>query len=165
MTRAIAVAADHAGYELKQALQSVLRDRGWEIVDLGTNDSTSCDYPDMAHAAAAKVHDGTVELALLVCGTGVGMSMAANRHVGIRAVVCSEPFSARLARQHNDANILCLGARVLGTGLAMDIVDAFLGATFEGGRHARRVAKIEWNGDEPPRSIAEQGRPPQSESR
>jgi ribose 5-phosphate isomerase B len=102
----------------------------------------SCDYPDFAHVVAGAIEAGNIERAILVCGTGVGMSIAANRHAAVRAVVCSEPLSARMSRQHNDANVLCLGARIVGVGTAVDIVDAFLGATFEGGRHATRVGKI-----------------------
>ena len=110
--------------------------------DFGTTNSASCDYPDLAHAAGRAIESGEIEQAILICGTGVGMSISANRHAAVRAVVCSEPLSARMARQHNDANVLCIGARVVGTGTAIDIVDAFLSATFEGGRHAARVAKI-----------------------
>ncbi len=139
----IVAAADHAGRPLKDALVVHLRERGHEVEDLGTHDDASVDYPDFAHRLAARaVADGDL-LGLLVCGSGVGMSIAANRHPGIRAVVCSEPYSAQMARRHNDANVLCLGARVVGVGLAAEIVDGFLAAAFEGGRHARRVAKIE----------------------
>ena len=106
------------------------------------HDTASTDYPDYAHRVADAVAAGR-GLGLLVCGTGVGMSMAANRHAGVRAALCADTFSARMTRLHNDANVLCLGARVVGGGLAQDIVDAFFGAEFEGGRHARRVSKIE----------------------
>ncbi|MBV8660421.1 MAG: ribose 5-phosphate isomerase B [Burkholderiales bacterium] len=136
------MASDHAGLELKQALASELAARGIAVRDYGTTSRDSCDYPDFAHAVATAIATGDIKQAILVCGTGVGMSIAANRHAAVRAVVCSEPLSARMARQHNDANVLCLGARVVGTGTALDIVDAFLGAGFEGGRHAARVAKI-----------------------
>lgn len=102
----------------------------------------SCDYPDFVQAVADAIAGGEIERAILVCGTGVGMSIAANRHAGVRALVCREPLSARMSRQHNDANVLCTGARIVGVGTVIDIVDAFLGATFEGGRHATRVAKI-----------------------
>ncbi len=139
----IAVASDHAGFELKQTLKLVLEKRGITVLDLGTTTLESCDYPDFAHAATRAIASGTALLAILVCGTGVGMSIAANRHPSVRAVVCSEPLSARMARQHNDANVLCLGARVVGSGTAVDIVDAFLNAAYEGGRHAARVAKID----------------------
>ena len=139
----IGIGSDHAGLELKQALVKELAQRGVTVRDFGTTSTASCDYPDFAHALAQAVERGELERGLLVCGTGVGMSIAANRHRGVRAVVCSEPFSARMARQHNDANVLCIGARVVGAGTALDIVDAFLNAAFEGGRHAGRVAKID----------------------
>jgi ribose 5-phosphate isomerase B len=112
------------------------------VRDFGTTNSDSCDYPDFAHALASAIEAGEVDSGMLVCGTGVGMSIAANRHAGVRAVVCSEPLSARMSRRHNDANVLCLGARVVGPDTALDILDAFLSAEFEGGRHAKRVAKI-----------------------
>ena len=136
------VASDHAGLELKRALLTELEKRGIEVQDFGTDSAASCDYPDFAHALANALEAGTVSRGLLVCGTGVGMSIAANRHAGVRAVVCSEPLSAKMSRRHNDANVLCLGARVVGQDTALDILEAFLGAEFEGGRHAGRVAKI-----------------------
>jgi ribose 5-phosphate isomerase B len=139
----VAVGADHAGVSLKESIAEALRERGAAVEDVGTHGTTSVDYPDFAHAVAARIADGRAHFGILVCGTGVGMSMSANRHPGIRAVVCSDTFSARMAREHNDANVLCVGARVVGPGLALDIVDAFLGAKFAGGRHAGRVAKIE----------------------
>jgi ribose 5-phosphate isomerase B len=143
MAKTLAVGSDHAGLELKQALVKELEQRGYQLRDFGTHTGASCDYPDFAHALASAIEKGELEQGILVCGTGVGMSIAVNRHRGVRAVVCSEPFSARASRQHNDANVLCLGARVVGVGTALDIVHAFLGAEFEGGRHAGRVAKIE----------------------
>ena len=142
MTRQLGMASDHAGLELKRTLAAELEKRGIAVRDFGTNSSDSCDYPDFAHAVARAIESGAIEHAILVCGTGVGMSIAANRHAAVRAVVCSEPLSARMSRQHNDANVVCIGARVVGLGTAIDIVDAFLGASFEGGRHAARVAKI-----------------------
>lgn len=142
MTEQLGVASDHAGLELKRALAAELAKRGIAVHDFGTTTSESCDYPDFAHAVARAITDGEVGGAILVCGTGVGMSIAANRHAAVRAVVCSEPLSARMSRQHNDANVLCIGARVVSLGTAIDIVNAFLDATFEGGRHAARVAKI-----------------------
>jgi ribose 5-phosphate isomerase B len=142
MTTQLGVASDHAGLELKRALVTELKKRGVDIREFGTTTSDSCDYPDFAHAVARAIEGGEIERAILVCGTGVGMSIAANRHAAVRAVVCSEPLSARMSRQHNDANVLCIGARVVSAGTAMDIVDAFLGVKFEGGRHATRVAKI-----------------------
>lgn len=142
VTTPLGLAADHAGLDLKRALVEELEKRGVRVREFGTTTSDSCDYPDFAHAVGRAIEGGDIERAILVCGTGVGMSIAANRHAAVRAVVCSEPLSARMARQHNDANVLCIGARVVGLGTAIDIVDAFLGATFEGGRHAARVAKI-----------------------
>ncbi len=142
--RRIAIGADHAGFPLKEHLRSLLEERGLAVQDVGTSDESSCDYPDFAHAVASRVERGDADLGLLVCGTGIGMAITANRHApGVRAAVCSEPFSARMAREHNDANVLCLGQRVVGMGLAGAILDAFLDAEFEGGRHRRRVDKID----------------------
>ena len=139
----IAIGADHAGYALKAEVLGWLGARGDTVVDLGTSSATNAvDYPDVAHALAKLIESGEADVGVLVCGSGVGMSIAANRHSSVRAVVCSEPYSARLARQHNDANVLCVGARVVGLGTAKDIVDAFFATAFEGGRHAGRVAKI-----------------------
>lgn len=139
--------SDHAGIELKRALVEHATRRGFSVTDLGTESSASCDYPDFAHSVADAVVRGAdvspAPLGVLVCGTGIGMSIAANRHAGVRAAVVSDTFSARMTRMHNDANVLCLGARVVGVGLAQDILDAFLDAAYEGGRHAGRVAKIE----------------------
>jgi ribose 5-phosphate isomerase B len=142
MSKQLGVASDHAGLELKRTLVAELEKRGIAVRDFGTTTGDSCDYPDFAHAVGRAIAAQEIERALLVCGTGVGMSIAANRHAAVRAVVCSEPLSARMSRQHNDANVLCIGARVVGAGTAIDIVDAFLGAEFEGGRHATRVGKI-----------------------
>ena len=142
MTTQLGVASDHAGLELKRALVAELEKRGVIVREFGTTTSDSCDYPDFAHAVGRAIERGEIEQAILVCGTGVGMSIAANRNAAVRAVVCSEPLSARMSRQHNDANVLCIGARVVGVGTALDIVDSFLAATFEGGRHATRVGKI-----------------------
>jgi ribose 5-phosphate isomerase B len=141
--RRIAIGSDHAGFPLKEHLRAVLEERGCEVHDAGTTSEASCDYPDFAHAVAGRVAKGEADVGVLVCGTGVGMSITANKHQGVRAVVCSECFSAKMARAHNDANVLCMGQRVVGAGLATEILDAFLGAKFEGGRHERRVGKIE----------------------
>jgi ribose 5-phosphate isomerase B len=138
----IGVGCDHAGLELKRSLVSELERRGLSLRDFGTNSGDSCDYPDFAHALSAAIERGEIARGLLVCGTGVGMSISANRHPGVRAVVCSDAFSARMAREHNDANVLCIGARVVGLGVALDLLDAFLATAFAGGRHASRVAKI-----------------------
>lgn len=138
----ITIGSDHAGYELKLKVIAHLKERGIETIDVGTHSTDSCDYPDFAHAVCKNVQDGITELGILVCGTGIGMSMAANKHKGIRAAACSDTFSARLTRMHNDANVLCFGERVVGMGLACDLVDEFIDAEFEGGKHARRVDMI-----------------------
>jgi len=144
VAKALIVGSDHAGLELKGQLVEVARELGFEVRDLGTHTSDSTDYPDYAHRVAKSVSDGE-GLGLLVCGTGLGMAMAANRHPGVRAAPCSDTFSAHMARRHNDANVLCVGARVVGPGLASDIVRSFLSSDFEGGRHERRVSKIDEN--------------------
>lgn len=138
----IFLASDHAGFALKNHLVALVSKLGHEAIDLGCHTEASCDYPDYAHLAAEKILAESA-LGILVCGSGVGISIAANRHPGIRAVVCSEPFSSEMARRHNDANVLCMGSRVVGIGLAEKLAEAFLNATFEGGRHAGRVSKIE----------------------
>ncbi|MCB9689106.1 MAG: ribose 5-phosphate isomerase B [Alphaproteobacteria bacterium] len=139
----VAMGSDHAGLELKRVLADHLRAAGHEVRDLGTEDGRSCDYPDFAKAVCHAVLDGSAERGVLVCGTGQGMAMTANKVSGIRAAVVADTFSARMAMMHNDARVLCLGQRVVGAGLAADIVDAWVSATFEGGRHANRVAKME----------------------
>ena len=138
----ITVGCDHAAYELKKKVIAHLEERGIEVIDVGTHSAESCDYPKFAHAVCKNVQDGVTPLGILICGTGIGMSMAANKHRGIRAAACSDTFSARLTRMHNDANILCFGERVVGMGLACDLVDAFIDADFEGGKHQRRVDMI-----------------------
>jgi len=138
----LVIGCDHAGLELKQQLLSHLSDAGHSVEDLGTYDGASIDYPDYAERVARAVADGDAQLGLLVCGSGQGMCMAANKIHGVRAAVCSDTFSAHAVREHNDANVLCLGQRVVGVGLAQEIVDTFLKAEFEGGRHSRRVGKI-----------------------
>lgn len=142
MSKSLGLACDHAGLQLKQVLAAELAKRGFVVRDFGTTTTDSCDYPDFAHTVARAVESGEIERAILVCGTGVGMSIAANRHPGVRAVACSEALSAQMFRQHNDANVLCIGARVVGAGTALHIMDAFLNTAFEGGRHASRVTKI-----------------------
>ncbi len=138
----IAIGCDHAGIELKRGLlNSVLK--GYEIIDMGTDSTDSVDYPDIAHKVAYAVVSSEVERGILICGTGTGMAMAAGKTKGIRAAACTEPYSAELSRRHNDANILCLGARVIGTGMAEKIVEKWFSTPFEGGRHARRINKIE----------------------
>jgi ribose 5-phosphate isomerase B len=139
----IVAGADHAGFELKDVLVKYMRELGHQVEDLGTHGTLSVDYPDYGHWVASKVASGEAEAGLLVCGTGVGMAISANRHRGIRAVNPSDVFTARMSRSHNDSNVLCLGARVVGTGLATEILATWLSTPFEGGRHAQRVAKIE----------------------
>lgn len=140
----IAVGSDHAGYELKQSLIRHLEDRGFEVRDFGTYSTESCDYPDYAKAVSRAVADGQAEKGLLVCGTGIGMSIAANKVPGIRAAVLSDEFSAEATRSHNDANILCLGARVLDEAKAVRLLDIFLDTPFSNGEnHIRRISKLE----------------------
>ncbi len=138
----IVIGADHGGYELKNAIKEHLERQGFEVLDVGTNSGESCDYPIYAHALCKEIQAGNYPLGILVCGTGIGMSLAANKHKGIRAACCENTFSARFTRLHNDSNVLCLGARVLGEGLALDMVDLFVNTEFEGGRHATRVGLI-----------------------
>lgn len=138
----IAVGCDHVGYELKGILISHLEGKGIECVDFGTNSKDRTDYPIYAEAVARAISSGSCDAGLLLCGTGVGISLAANKVNGIRAVVCSEPYSALLSRQHNDTNILAMGARVVGNDLAIMILDSWLEGDFEGGRHKKRVAMI-----------------------
>lgn len=142
-TLRVALGCDHAGLALKQHLKGVLLQQGVQVEDLGTHDESSCDYPDYAHAVASGVAEGRYDRGLLVCGTGLGMSYAANRHPGVRAALCTNEFLARMSRAHNDANVLCLGARVTGVGVAEAILSAFIGTPFDGDRHTRRVGKID----------------------
>lgn len=138
----IALAADHGGFALKEQVKQWLEEQKIPYHDFGTLDGASCDYPDMAAAACDAVVSGACEKALLFCGTGIGISMAANKIKGIRAACCSDYFSAKYTRMHNDANALCLGGRVVGAGLAIELVDVFLHTAFEGGRHQRRIDKM-----------------------
>lgn len=142
-TRRIALSSDHAAIGLRRAVADHIAGRGWEVVDIGPITPESTHYPVHGRAAAELVAAGDCTLGIVLCGTGQGIMMAANKVPGIRCGVCSDVFSARMIRQHNDANMLSMGARVVGEGLALDIVDAFLGAEFEGGRHATRVTMIE----------------------
>lgn len=138
----VAIGSDHAGYELKEAIKTYLDEQGLAYQDFGTYSTDSCDYPDFGLAVAEAVARGDVPLGILVCGTGIGMSMVANKVPGVRAALCGDTFSAHASREHNHANILVLGARVVGSGLAVDIVRTWLAATPQAGRHANRVAKI-----------------------
>jgi len=138
----IAIAADHAGVSLKDVLKAELGELGFDVLDLGTHGPESVDYPDYGNAMAETILQGKVARGVLVCGSGIGVSIAANRHPGIRAALCHDAVTARLARQHNDANVLVLGARTTGIEVAKDCLRIFLQTAFEGGRHARRVAKL-----------------------
>lgn len=138
----IALGCDHGGYELKLAIIEHLKQRNTPFLDFGAHSTESCDYPDYAQKACEAVVDGRCEKAILICGTGIGISMAANKIKGIRAAACSEHFSAKHTRLHNDANALCLGGRVIGAGTACELVDLFLDTAFEGGRHQARVDKM-----------------------
>ena len=139
----IVIGCDHAGFRIKGAVKEHLIKKGFEVVDVGTDSTASCHYPIFAHAACKKILDGECKLGILICGTGIGMSIAANKHDGIRAACCSDTFSARLTREHNDANMLCFGERVVGEGLALDLVDAFVDAEYlNNGNHVTRVAML-----------------------
>jgi ribose 5-phosphate isomerase B len=142
MTNAIAIAADHGGYELKALLVKDLTAAGLSVVDLGTNAADSVDYPDYADRLAAALKDGRASRGVLICGTGIGISIAANRHRHIRAALCHDETTARLSREHNDANVLALGARVIGSEVARACLNVFLATKFAGGRHEKRVAKL-----------------------
>ena len=138
----IIVGCDHGGLDLKNEIIVHLNKRGIEVTDVGTYTSDSCNYPDYARALCKRIQSGEFERGILVCGTGIGISIAANKHKGIRAACCADTFSARMTRMHNDANVLCLGGRVVGVGLALDMVDLFVDTEFEGGRHSARVQMI-----------------------
>jgi ribose 5-phosphate isomerase B len=138
----IAIGCDHAALELKAELIKHLAQSGIECQDFGTYTPDSCNYPDYAEKVCDAINEGKADLGILVCGTGIGMSMAANKCKGIRAACCTDTFSARFTRLHNDANVLCMGARVIGAGLACDIADIFVNTEFEGGRHQKRVDMI-----------------------
>jgi ribose 5-phosphate isomerase B len=142
MSDTVAIAADHGGFDLKEILVPVLQAAGIAVLDLGTTSREAVDYPDIAETLAAALAAGRAQRGILICGTGIGISIAANRHPGIRAALCHDALTARLARQHNDANVLALGGRVIGVETAKDCLMTFLDTPFEGGRHARRVAKL-----------------------
>ncbi|WP_439579913.1 ribose 5-phosphate isomerase B [Elioraea sp.] len=139
---AVAIGADHAGFVLKAALAEALVAMGHEVLDLGTDGTASVDYPDFAHAVCRAVAEGRARFGVLVCGTGIGMSIAANRHPGIRCALVHDATGARLTRAHNDANVLAMGGRMTGVEPALDALRAFLATPYEGGRHDRRVAKL-----------------------
>lgn len=139
---ALVIASDHAGFDLKAGIKQALNDVDYDVIDLGPVDNASVDYPDMAKKLVDAIKLGVAARGILICGTGIGIGIAANRYRSIRAATCHDVTTARLARQHNDANVLCLGARIVGDQVAKDCVDAFLTTPFEGGRHARRVDKL-----------------------
>ncbi len=137
----LAIGCDHGGYELKQEILAHLTERGIEYTDLGCDDASSCDYPVYARKVTEQIQNGSADLGILICGTGIGMSMAANKESGIRAALCHDVFSAKATREHNDANVLCMGARVVGPGLALMIIDTFLDTPFSNDeRHIRRIS-------------------------
>lgn len=138
----IAIGCDHAGVDFKNTIISFLKENGIQVIDCGCYDNNSVDYPDIAEVVCQKITEGTCEKGILICGTGIGISISANKINGIRAALCHDYFSAKYTRLHNDANIICFGARVIGTGLATELVDVFLSTDFEGGRHIKRVEKI-----------------------
>ena len=138
----IAIGCDHGGLHLKQEIKELLSTLGHEVEDFGTHSTESCDYPDIAEPVAHAVVDGAADRGILICGTGIGIGIASNKIAGVRAALCHDTFSAHASREHNNANILTMGERVIGPGLAKDIVTIWLNTEFEGGRHARRVEKI-----------------------
>ena len=138
----IAIAADHGGFELKDSMVEYIKSLGNEVMDLGTNSSDSVDYPDYAKKVCEEIQQGNSDLGILICGTGIGMSLAANKFEGIRAACVSDVYSAKMSRNHNNANVLCIGARVIGDEVAKLIIKTFLENEFEAGRHQRRVDKI-----------------------
>ncbi len=145
----IAVGSDHAGFHMKESLASHLSDTGHEVVDCGTDSTDRVDYPDFGAAVGRAVRDGKAEGGLCVCGSGIGIAIAANKIAGIRAATVHDATSARLSREHNDANVICIGERLTGPEVAREALDAWLGATFEGGRHEGRVQKLDSLGGEP----------------
>lgn len=138
----IAIASDHGGFELKKLLKPMLEARGLTVLDLGTDSADSVDYPDFAYALAAAIRDGKAARGVLCCGSGIGISIAANRYPEIRAALVHDALTAKLCRQHNDANVICLGGRTTGPDVALDCLSIFLDTDFEGGRHARRTGKL-----------------------
>lgn len=139
----IGVGSDHAGVNLKNKIAEFLKEKGYEVTDYGTNSTESCDYPVYAKAVAKSVANGENERGIICCGSGIGVSIAANKVKGVRAVLAHEPYSAMLSRLHNDANVLCLGERITGESLALDIVETWLHSEYEGGRHQRRVDMLD----------------------
>ncbi len=139
----VAIGSDHAGFEMKERVQRWLSGAGHEVIDVGVFNTDRADYPDLGHQVAKQVSDGAVERGVLVCGSGIGVCMVANKHAGVRAANCTLEFQAEMSRRHNDANVLCLGERVVGVDLAENIVRVFFTTEFDGGRHEGRVGKID----------------------
>ena len=139
----IAIGSDHAGFYLKEDIKKYLEEKNIEVIDMGPFDDKRVDYPDYGHAVGHEVIDNNLDFGIVICGSGIGISISSNKVKGIRAALCSEPYSAKLARRHNDANVLAMGARLIGHDMAIEIVEAFLNEKFEGGRHISRVKKIE----------------------
>lgn len=137
------IGSDHAGYAIKEIIKGLLLDRHIEVLDVGTSGTESCDYPDFGKMVAEKVAKGEFDRGILVCGTGIGMSIVANRFPKIRAALCNDPYTAKMSRRHNDANMLVIGGRIVGPGLATEIVNVWLDSPFEGGRHKERLDKID----------------------
>jgi len=135
----VAIGSDHGGFSLKEVIVPLLKELGHEVIDVGCHDEQSVDYPGFADLVCEQIMSSEADKGILICGTGIGMSMAANKHEGIRAALCSEQYTARMSREHNDANILCMGERVTGPGVAMEIVRTWLDTPFGGGRHQRRI--------------------------
>lgn len=142
MTGKIVLGADHGGYEMKEVVKNYLQKSGYDFVDVGCNSTDSVDYPDYAEKAVEQITAGSCELGILICGTGIGMSIAANRHMNIRAANCHDIYTAQMSREHNNANMLCLGARVINANTALEIIDVWLKSEFSGGRHQKRIAKF-----------------------
>ena len=139
----VVIGCDHGGFEYKEEIKKFLFEKGYKIIDVGTNSKESCDYPVFAKEAAQKIINGEADKGILICGTGIGMSITANKFKGIRAALCGDTFSAHATRAHNNSNILCLGERVIGLGLAIDIINIWLNTEYEGGRHQKRIDMIE----------------------
>lgn len=139
----IAIGSDHAGFYLKEDIKKYLDEKNIEVIDMGPFDDKRVDYPDYGHAVGHEVIDNNLDFGIVICGSGIGISISSNKVKGIRAALCSEPYSAKLARRHNDANVLAMGARLIGHDMAIEIVESFLNEKFEGGRHISRVKRIE----------------------
>lgn len=139
----IVVVSDHAGFTLKEDIKAFLESEGHNVIDCGTYSKESCDYPDYANTAALTILEGKAERGIFICGTGIGISIAANRHKGIRAALCSDIYSVRLSRQHNNANVLAMGANIVALPLAKEMIKEWLKEVFEGGRHERRICKLD----------------------